>query len=238
MATEIHTLSPEAAKEIIRQYWEMRREFKNLQAALNRQQQWRHHATYPAVEKFAFRNDSGEEVPAFGVMRVVDTTGTGKNTLHEIAKPNTDFKCRYLVNLDRAIPEDGYGFGTWLTESSQVLYNASSGTPAIDEEWGAKSGQWSLEKNRPGFLITGGNDTTATTTRAMQRIVTNLKGKADGAISKGSTGAVSIWMGAGGSEADTSMNITCRAYGAAITSGKIVVVWFESGVWYVGPWEC
>lgn len=64
-------------------------------------------------------------------------------------------------------------------------------------------------------------------------------GKADSAISKGSTGTVSIWRWNGSAMADTTKNVTALAYGAAITSGKIVSVWEEDGLgWLVAPWEC
>jgi hypothetical protein len=64
-------------------------------------------------------------------------------------------------------------------------------------------------------------------------------GKADSAISKGSTGTVSLWTYNGSAMADTGLNVTALAWGAAITSGKIVTVQLgQNGMWYVGPWEC
>jgi hypothetical protein len=184
------------------------------------------------------RNDSGETIPAHGVMRVTDVVDEDGVEIHEVAKPNNDFKSRYLVNTDSPIAADKSGFGTWLSESGKVLYNASAGTPAVDEEWGAKSGQWSLEKYRPGFLVTGGNDTEATTTRAWQRIVTDLIGKADANISSNSTGTVSVFMGAGGSEAATEYDLTCRARFAAVTGSKLAAIALRNGIWYVGRLEC
>lgn len=64
-------------------------------------------------------------------------------------------------------------------------------------------------------------------------------GKADSAISKGSTGTVSLWTHNGSSMVDTNQNVTAMAWGAAITSGKIVAVHpGPNDMWFVGPWEC
>jgi hypothetical protein len=136
------------------------------------------------------------------------------------------------------------GEGTWLMDDAAgrpVLYSSGDGTPAWGESWGAKASQWTLAKNRPGFLVTGANNTTATNpyTSAVQYMVNYLKGKADGSgtIAVGASGTVSIWMGAQGSEADTSIDVTAYAWGAAITKGKKVALqWIDSG-WYIGCWE-
>jgi hypothetical protein len=233
---ELYTFSEEGMRKLVEAYRAQQREMSNLKRHLAHYSTRRHEAVYLPATAVSVRNDSGEEIPAHGVMRV--TSVDLEPDVYVVAKPNTEFKCRYLVNNSTAIPIDGTGKGTWLERSGVVLYNDSSGTPAIDEEWGAKSGQWSLEKNRPGFLITGGTDTTDHLTRAKQHIVTSLKGKPDSTISLNAAGTVSIWMGASGSEAVTEYDITCRAWGAAVTSAKKVIVWFESGVWYVAPWEC
>lgn len=59
--------------------------------------------------------------------------------------------------------------------------------------------------------------------------------KADGGISKGSSGTCSIYN----NETDTGDNITAKALGAAITASKWATAWQEekSGNWYVGCWE-
>lgn len=230
MAGTVHTFDEDSMRELRNMYWVFKRELASLKNTL--QANARANQEGYVADGVPFHNNSGELVPAYAVMRVESIA----NEIHEIAKPNTTFKCRYLVNGPDAVAIDGYGVGTWLENSDKVLYD--TGTPAIDEEWGAKSGQWSLAENRPGFLITGDADTTAMTVRAKQHLVTNLKGKPDSNISKGSTGTVSIWMGAQGAEAVTEYDITCSALYAAVTASKGVVVWFESGVWYVGPWEC
>ena len=59
-------------------------------------------------------------------------------------------------------------------------------------------------------------------------------GKADSAISKGSSGTVSVYAG----ETDTTLNVTAKALGAAVGSGKWCTLFCDqAGKWYVGCWE-
>lgn len=190
-----------------------------------------------------FRNDSSETVPPFSVMRInsAENTDPIAGVIRYICdKPDTGFCTNYMVNGPMAVPADKDGFCTTLAESGYVAYRSASGTPVNGEEWGAKSAQWTLEKNRPGFIIDGGTKTTAgvSAVSARQHVVRDLIGKPDADIAKGSTGTVSVWMGASGSEAVTEYDITCRALGAAVTGSKYAVLFFRNGVWYVGPWEC
>lgn len=193
-----------------------------------------------------FLNNSGEEVPGYAVMEVTAGVRGGTNAYTEerltITKPTSTFNRLYLINGPQAVAIDKEGEGTWLMDDAAgrpVLYDSADGTPAWGESWGAKASQWTLAKNRPGFLVTGANNTTPTNkyTSAVQYMVNYLKGKADGAITKGSSGTISVWMGAAGSEADTSINVTAYAWGTAITSGKIVSLQWLDSAWYVGCWE-
>lgn len=187
-----------------------------------------------------FRNNSGETIPPFSVMRITGAESLATGLRMIVAKPNDAFKTHYLINGPYAVLDGDDGRGTTLAQADNVAYNSSSGTPAVDEEWGAKEDQWTLQKNRPGFIIIGNTKTSSGVTHvvARQHVVTQLKGKAGSNISKGSAGNVVIWMGASGAEAATEYTISCSALAAAITSAKYASVWLESGVWYVGPWEC
>jgi hypothetical protein len=191
-----------------------------------------------------FRNASAETIPPFSVMRITgaENTDQPEHAIRFIVeKPNDDFKTHYLVNGPMAVSEGKDGFATTLAQADYVAYDDGDGTPNIaDIEWGAKQDQWTLAKYRPGFHIAGGTKLTAGVNAvvARQRVVVQLKGKPDADIAKGSSGDVTIWMGQGGSEAAVEYVLTCWALGAAVTSGNWVVVWLDSGTWYVGPWEC
>lgn len=188
-----------------------------------------------------FRNTTAETIPPFSVMRI---TGAENTTQPEhairftVAQPNSTFCTDYLINGPYSVAAGEDGIGTTLAQAGYVAYD--TGTPAYGEEWGAKTGQWTLNKNRPGFIIEGGNKTSAgvTATVARQHVVTDLICKADSSIAKGATGTCSVYMGASGAEAVTEYDITGSALGAAITLAKWSVLFLRNGVWYVGPWEC
>lgn len=187
-----------------------------------------------------FRNASGETIPPFSVMRITGATNNHGEITYTVHKPNTSFKTNYLINGPIAVTNDKDGLGTTLAQAGYVAYREAAGTPALDEEWGAKNGQWTLEKNRPGFIIHGGTKLTAGVNAvvARQHLVTDLIGKADSDIAKGATGTVSVYMGASGAEAATEYDITCSALGYAITGDLWVGLMLRNGVWYVVPWEC
>lgn len=60
-------------------------------------------------------------------------------------------------------------------------------------------------------------------------------GKPDASIAKAASGTVSLWHRA--TEADSTLNVTAQALGAAVTIAKYVTVQRINGQWYVGCWE-
>lgn len=98
--------------------------------------------------KIGVVNKSGEAVPAYGVMQV---NGFDLEDTAEIIKPDTDSGKLIIVNGPSMIPINGDGEGT-IDMPWWVLFNASDGTPANNEQWGAKSGSWKLHKGKVGFL--------------------------------------------------------------------------------------
>ena len=149
-------------------------------------------------ECVSFKNtESQEAVPAYGVMRVIKGTTSGKRTLYEIGKPSIDFQRFYLVNGDEEVAAGAYGCGKWLDEAGLVLYDEFPPAVDVGQSWGAKNDSWALVKNRPGFTVIG-ESTTVDDLRpifsAIQYQVNNLKGKALGDLSKGVAGPVLVWM--------------------------------------------
>jgi hypothetical protein len=193
-----------------------------------------------------FRNASAETIPPFSVMRITgaENTDQPEHAIRFIVeKPNDDFKTHYLVNGPKAVPEGKDGFGTTLAQADYVAYDDGDGTPNIaDIEWGAKQDQWTLAKYRPGFHIEGGTKLTAGVNAvvARQRVVTDMIGKLTGgsAIAKGSTGSVTVWMGAQGAEAASEYVLTCSAEWAAVEPDLWLAISLFNGVWYVSPLEC
>lgn len=189
--------------------------------------------------RIPFRNDSGETVPAYGVMRVVNKTTIDARPIYTIGKPNTTFQRRYLVNSPTEVIDGGRGWGTWLWHADYVLYDSGSGTPAFGEEWGAQNGTWTLAKNRPGFLIDGGNETNPHRTIAMQHLITSVLAQTDGAIDLESSGTLDVLCGAPGSETASGQTIS-SAFSETMDcedNTRVTCSWFN-GKPYFSPTRC
>ena len=220
-------------------YHQTRRELRNLKHTLATLERSGRGGYLPPA-RVRFRNDNAGTAPAFGVMRV---TGGTAGQFVTIDQPSTAFKRRYLVNGPSDVATGKFGLGTWLTSNSlniegqQVLY--ASGTPAVDEEWGPSNGSWALSANRPGFLITGGNDTTALTTMAVQIITQQVFGKADAAIALNASGTVRVYGGPPGSESDTGQTISSvfNNVAAMADEAEVFVGWLH-GKPYCSPATC
>lgn len=100
----------------------------------------------------AVYNESGEEVPPFGVMMMVGIDiDTG---MVSIDKPNRNDldPAMLLVNGEDSIPSNGEGTGT-ADGPMLVLYSTAAGIPVNGDSMGTVAGQWDLEKNKVGFLF-------------------------------------------------------------------------------------
>lgn len=182
-----------------------------------------------------FRNDSGETIPAYGVI-LLGTPFMSNGLIHYSAnKPSTSFQRFYLVNGPEDIADDKFGWGTWLTHPGKVLYD--SGTPAAGESWGPKTGQWSLSKWRYGFTILGGNNTTDLTTVAVQSPVTHVWGQTQGSIAKDATGTVEVFDG-NDTILNASTTLSVKNKAVSVGDNKKVGARWEGGSWYLDWCEC
>lgn len=101
------------------------------------------------------RNDSGEEVPAFGVMQITGTAEEGGQNYVTIDKPDGTTDAHFLFNGPEAIEDGGYG----LAQNGPVYrVLTDGGTVATDEGWGAVSGQWYVDADIEGVLVAIGED--------------------------------------------------------------------------------
>lgn len=111
--------------------------------------------------RIAFRNESGEEVPKYAVMRITGVVTLGGQPVLKIDKPNDDPQQIYLVNGPVAVAHNsggtpGRGIGSFLWHADYVLYDTDE-TPAYGETWGPQDDTWTIKKNGTGFTILGGN---------------------------------------------------------------------------------
>lgn len=116
------------------------------------------HADEPPRAGPTVRNDSGEEIPAYGVMRVTGIVTEEDREYYKVDKPGTTFSREYLVNGPVAIgTADDEKYGTaQLGPRVQALFDDADGTPTAGDGYGPKPGQWSLAKNYPETALVAG----------------------------------------------------------------------------------
>lgn len=105
-----------------------------------------------------FRNDSGETIPAGGIMRKTGTELVDGALTYVMNKPTTsEYNPPWYVNLGRDIPDDDHGWCSTFEDEDGLAYYLS-GTIVVGDSWGPKGGQWNLERYYPGFFIQGNAD--------------------------------------------------------------------------------
>jgi len=163
---------------------------------------------------FDVRNDSGEEIPAFGCVRLgepVEVTRDGRTSVvYPANKPNT-YGSQYSHAIAGPVPIAAgsgssvkYGRVTmdWPT---WALYDTGS-SPAFGQSWGPLDDSWELNPHVGGFVIHG----LATNGRVLvaQSPMLFAYLKADADVDLGNTGTFSIHDGIPGSESDSGDNFT------------------------------
>lgn len=189
------------------------------------------------------RNEAGEDIPPFAVMRITGVLQGDGEIVYTVAKPNSTLYRWYLVNGPVRLPYGPTvpdGWGTFLTDGGYVLYDSSSATPAYNECWGPQDGSWELKKYRYGFTILGGNKTVGSNdfTAAVQSEVVSFLCKSNAEIAiDGGTGAVSVYDG---NQVDTSSDVSSciNRTGILFTDATWGKASWLGGNWYLEPWEC
>ena len=119
----------------------------------------------------AFRNDSGETIPAFAVMRITGVVTIEGRAVLTVAKPNADSLKNVLFNSSASVSSGGYGSGTY--EFPCYAKYQTSSSAVLNDEWGTANGLWALKKDNTGFAIIGGET-------ADRVIVRNVGGEGGG----------------------------------------------------------
>ena len=195
-----------------------------------------------------FRNDSGEEIPAFAVMRCTGAAliDSGQVVL-KMAKPNT-YGSQYLHYLNGPIKVANGKFGLCTQSRGAVaLYDTADGTPAFGERWGPRDATWKLKKNTGGFAVVEVSNSTDGLVMVQQAPMLSFHGVTDAAINKDAGGTVSIYYRSGATAyTDTTVNMSSvfNAYGN-VGSGKDVRCQWENdatssgaGWWEIVAAEC
>ena len=140
-----------------------------------------------------FKNDSGEQIPAFACMRVTGMTTLGGRNVLTVQKPNT-YGSQYMHRLNGPFPVEigKYGICT-RSAGAAALYDTADGTPALGERWGPRDATWKLKKNTGGWMVMGNSDATNGIVIVQQAPMLSFVGKCDAAIAKNAKGTVSIY---------------------------------------------
>lgn len=148
-----------------------------------------------------FYNDSGSQVPAYGLMLLKNKQAIGGGVCPSTKQPDT-YGCQYnvFVNGPSPVANASYGYAQRLGQEIIAAYDNSFGTPANGEMWGPGNGSFLLKKNYGGFLVVGTEDETNFYARVIHVPMLSFRGKPTGDVSAGSSGTVNIYTGAFGSE--------------------------------------
>ena len=109
----------------------------------------------------AFRNDSGEEIPANGILRITDFENDPEQPYFIVDKPD-EFGAQFAHAINNAakVPAGEYG-SCVIGAMVPALYDGTGGvTPAIGEFWGPTDDSWKLSRGSGGFQIMGVISTT------------------------------------------------------------------------------
>jgi len=104
-----------------------------------------------------FRNDSGEECPAYACLQVTGTEENGEQNYCTIDKPaDTDASGgEYIFNGHFAVPDGEFGTSQ---PGRFVRAIKSEGTATAGEKWNPVVGDWTIEQDDSGRFVMAGDD--------------------------------------------------------------------------------
>jgi hypothetical protein len=108
-----------------------------------------------------FRNDSGEEAPAYACLQVTGTEENGEQNYCTIDKPeDTDATSgEYIFNGHFAVANGEFGTSQ---PGRFVRAIKASGTSTAGERWNPVIGEWTIEQDDSGRFVMAGDDDIAT----------------------------------------------------------------------------
>lgn len=168
-----------------------------------------------------FKNNSGEEIPPYGVFKVTGTENVGSRSLIVAEKPDT-YGSQYLhfINGITAVADGKCGS---CCNTFPCLAKHGTGTLAIGELWGPRNDSWALEEQTGGFIVIGQASSGIAIVNRFPMLA--FTGKYDSNTTQGNSGTVSVyWQGS-----DTGQNITSviAVSGDFVTTDEVNVSWLN-----------
>lgn len=157
------------------------------------------------------RNDSGEIIPAYGIMRITGVVVVKQQAIITVGKPNTygGRDGRYLVNEAYPIESGGYGEAQRGPYVSVHFDTGDAAIPGVGDLWGPVDGSWKAKRYVPGFRIVGLPEAGENIVTALMAPMMSVLIKTDASHAKGASGTCSIYHGnTPGSEFDSTYNLT------------------------------
>lgn len=175
-----------------------------------------------------------EAPPAFSCVAITSLAVTNGEIVRTVAKPSTTFYRSYGVTSPFDVTLNGSMARGIVMTAGEMCVAYDSGTPAVDEIWGMKPGQWTVSKNYPGFRCLGIVDSTNKIMLAVPEPILTLRAKADAAINANSSGTCSVYIGAAGSETDSTVNVTAYTKELPqLSTDELIEIRFVNGQAYI-----
>jgi hypothetical protein len=204
---------------------------------------------YAAQNRLLIYNEGEEAIPPFAVVKPTGTQWSNNLVALQVAQPDENFVQKYYINGPTTLGSDT-GYGAAISDGEWPLwaqYNSSAGTPAYGQVWGPKAGEWTLEPNRPGFMIVGQPQSIGSGDAALNLVavrpyeVTEIWVKLNAALSQGGKLANQpIYTGkpageSGGGETDSGL-VLPLLYDRLIDADSESGWELPSGAWVLAAW--
>ncbi len=180
-------------------------------------------AYYQRIRPLHVRNDSGEIIPPFAVMRITGEATVSGMAVYTVSKPNTAFQRRYLVNGPAAIKvgaigqcNDGHFVDLDITYSSGVA------------NYGPTPNAWKVVADRYGFELLK-TPTASGKYRAVHKPINAILFRVNATISSGGNGTAKVYLDA--TTVGPWDDITVYNAGDSLATGVTY-----SGIWANGKW--
>lgn len=178
-----------------------------------------------------FRNDSGETIPAFGVIRVTGATEIeaefGANHFVVTADKSNTYGSQYTHYLNGPVAVADGAYGTCTSVFPAMAKHDGTTSPTLGKLFGPRDDSWVLNKETGGFIVLKELPNDIVIVERMPMLA--FTGRFDSSTSQGSTGTVSVyWQGS-----DTTQNIT----GVYAVSGDFATTDDVNVSWLNERWE-